>query len=208
MKDKANYSFWNCFAGIYDVFMKKDNNAYKEMYSLIRRRLCPDMHILELATGTGLISLAIADRVNHVEATDFSPKMIAEAKKKMIPDNVNFSVQDACYLPYEDRSFDCVIISNALHIMPNPELALQNISRVLKNDGVLIAPTFTHAGNDRKGRIKARIMELFGFKAYHKWTTERYYEFLENNGFCIRFKQVLKSDFPLTYVEAQKNRKN
>ena len=39
-----------------------------------------------------------------------------------------------------------VIVSNALHIIPQPEKALQEIKRVLKDDGVLIAPTFTHAG--------------------------------------------------------------
>lgn len=41
-----------------------------------------------------------------------------------------------------------VIVSNALHILPKPEKALTEIRRVLKEDGVLIAPTFTHAGND------------------------------------------------------------
>ena len=52
-----------------------------------------------------------------------------------------------CCLSYADRSFDAVIVSNALHIVPQPEKALAEIRRVLKDDGVLIAPTFTHAGN-------------------------------------------------------------
>jgi phosphatidylethanolamine/phosphatidyl-N-methylethanolamine N-methyltransferase len=204
MKDKTNHSFWNRFAGIYDLFMKKDKNAYKNMYELIRARVGSDMRVLELATGTGLISIAIADCVSSIEATDFSPKMIAEAEKKKIPGNVIFSVQDACNLPYGNDSFDCVIISNALHIMPDPELALENIHRVLKNDGILIAPTFTHAGNGRTGKAKAKLMALFGFKAFHKWTSGEYFRFLENNGFYIEYQQVIESDFPLTYVEAKK----
>ena len=204
MKTITNRSFWDRYAGLYDTFIKKDNKAYAEMYLLIRTRLNTNMHVLELATGTGLISIAIADKVSCVEATDFSPQMIAEAKKKKLPRNVNFSVQDACNLFYEDCSFDAVIISNALHIMPNPELALQNISRVLKNDGVLIAPTFTHAGNGIKGKLKAHFMELFGFKTYHKWTTEEYCLFLVNNGFYIERMKILKASFPLTYVEARK----
>lgn len=204
MKDITNRSFWGRFAGLYDVIIRKDNKAYTEMYSLIRKRLSHNMHVLELATGTGLISIAIADKVIDVEATDFSTEMIVEAKKKKIPDNVNFSVQDACNLSYSDCSFDAVIISNALHIMPNPELALQNISRVLKNNGVLIAPTFTHAGNDTRGMLKAKFMELFGFKTYQKWTPEQYCSFLVNNGFHVERKQVLKASFPLTYVEARK----
>lgn len=205
MKDKANLNFWDRFAGIYDMFIKKDNKAYDEMYSLIRTRLTSNMHVLELAAGTGLISVSIADKVSSIEATDFSDRMIAEAKKKKVPDNVSFSVQDACNLPYEDSSFDAVVISNALHIMPDPELVLKNIRYVLKDDGVLIAPTFTHAGNDGIGRLKAKLMELFGFKAYHKWTAEQYCSFLINNGFYIEKQQVLEASFPLTYVEARKS---
>ena len=48
-------------------------------------------------------------------------------------------------LPYAEVSFDVVIVSNALHIVPQPEKALAEIHRVLKDDGVLIAPTFTHS---------------------------------------------------------------
>nr|WP_319487739.1 class I SAM-dependent methyltransferase [uncultured Caproiciproducens sp.] len=204
MKDQTNQRFWNRFSGLYDIFMKKNKNIYSEMAHLIRTRLTRSMDVLELATGTGLISLAVADKVHYIEATDFSPQMIAAAKKKRVPKNVNFSVQDACKLSYEDESFDCVIISNALHIMPDPELALKNIRRVLKNDGILIAPTFTHAENNKAGIIKAALMERFGFKAYHKWTEREYCGFLIQNGFTIDRKQVLKSDFPLTYVEAHK----
>jgi phosphatidylethanolamine/phosphatidyl-N-methylethanolamine N-methyltransferase len=206
MKERTNRSFWDHISGIYDRFMKKDQNAYGEMIRLIRERVTPNMELLELATGTGLIALAIADRVRRIEATDFSPNMISEAKKKAVLPNVRFSVQDACNLPYEDKSFDCVVISNALHIMPEPELALENIRRVLKDDGVLIAPTFTHAENGRSGKVKAALMERFGFHAYHKWTQQEYCAFLEQNGFSVCREQVLKSDFPLTYAEAAKNR--
>ena len=206
MKERTNRSFWNRVSGLYDSVIKKDQKAYGEMIHLIRERVTQNMDVLELATGTGLISLAIADQVHRIEATDFSPNMIAEAKKKNTPSNVNFSVQDACNLPYEDKRFDCAIISNALHIMPDPELALENIRRVLKDDGVLIAPTFTHAENGRSGRVKAALMELFGFRAYHKWSEQEYCAFLEQNGFSVRREQVLKSDFPLTYAEAAKSR--
>ena len=43
-----------------------------------------------------------------------------------------FSVQDMFHLPYADQSFDVVIVSNALHIVPGPERALVEIRWVLK----------------------------------------------------------------------------
>lgn len=117
-----------------------------------------------------------------LEATDFSEEMIRQAKTKMHSSRLHFSVQDATRLPYALETFDAVVISNALHIMPDPEKALSEIRRVLKPDGILIAPTFT-AADRLLGRFKIRMMELSGFKVFHKWTPEEYIKFLENHGF-------------------------
>ena len=86
--------------------------------------------------------------------------MIAEAKRDNRSAKLHFSVQDMFRLPYVEESFDVVIVSNALHIVPQPEKALAEIRRVLKDDGVLIAPTFTHAGNSFPGKVKAFFMKL------------------------------------------------
>ncbi len=51
-------------------------------------------------------------------------KMIETAMKKRAPDNVHFSVEDATARSFLDQIFDAVIISNALHIMPDPGVAL------------------------------------------------------------------------------------
>ncbi|MFR5846164.1 MAG: methyltransferase domain-containing protein [Oscillospiraceae bacterium] len=50
--------------------------------------------------------------------------MIAEAKRDNRSAKLHFSVQDMFRLPYADKSFDVVIVSNALHIVPQPEKAL------------------------------------------------------------------------------------
>ena len=142
---KERKTFWDKNAGRYDRFMQKDRAAYEEMYKLIRP-VVKAKTVLELATGTGLIAKHIVNAAAHIEATDASAEMIAEAKRDNHSAKLHFSVQDMFRLPYADKSFDVVIVSNALHIMPQPEKALQEIKRVLKEDGVLIAPTFTHAG--------------------------------------------------------------
>ncbi len=196
--------FWDKNAGRYDRFMRKDRAAYDEMYELIRP-IVRHKTVLELATGTGLIAKQIVNAAAHIEATDASAGMIAEAKRDNRSAKLYFSVQDMFRLPYAEESFDVVIVSNALHIVPQPEKALAEIRRVLKDDGVLIAPTFTHAGNSFSGRAKAFFMKLVGFPLHSKWTSEEYLRFLQQNGWTVRKSAVLKASFPLTYAECVKS---
>ena len=120
---RKHKNFWDKNAGRYDRFMRKDRAAYEEMYALIRP-VVKAKTVLELATGTGLIARHIVNAAAHIEATDASAEMIAQAKRDNRSAKLHFSVQDMFRLPYADRSFDVVIVSNALHIVPQPEKAL------------------------------------------------------------------------------------
>ena len=196
-------NFWDKNAGRYDRFMRKDRAAYEEMYALIWP-VVKGKTVLELATGTGLIAKSIVNAAAHIEATDASVEMIAEAKRDNQSAKLHFSVQDMFRLPYAGKSFDVVIVSNALHIVPQPEKALAEIHRVLKDDGVLIAPTFSHAGNSFSGKVRAFFMKLAGFPLHSKWTSEEYLRFLRQNGWAVRKSVVLKASFLLTYAESEK----
>ena len=196
-------NFWDKNAGRYDRFMRKDRAAYDEMYELIRP-IVRHKTVLELATGTGMIAKHIVNAAAHIEATDASAEMIAEAKRDNRSAKLYFSVQNMFCLPYAKESFDVVIVSNALHIVPQPEKALQEIKRVLKDDGVLIVPTFTHAGNSFSGKVRAFFMKRVGFPLHSKWTSEEYLRFLQQNGWTVRKSAVLKASFPLTYAECVK----
>ena len=200
---REHKNFWDRNAGRYDRFMRKDREVYEKMYELIRP-VVKDKTVRELATGTGLIARHIIKAAAHIEATDASVEMIAEAKRDNQSAKLHFSVQDMFRLPYADKSFDVVIVSNALHIVPQPEKALAEIHRVLKDDGVLIAPTFTHAGNSFSGKVRAFFMKLAGFPLHRKWTSEEYLRFLRQNGWAVRKSVVLKASFPLTYAECEK----
>ena len=197
-------NFWDKNAGRYDRFMRKDRAAYEEMYTLIRP-VVKAKTVLELAAGTGLIAKNIVNAAAHIEATDASPEMILEAKRDNRSAKLHFSVQDMFHLPYADESFDVVIVANALHIVPEPEKALSEICRVLRDDGVLVAPTFTHADNSFFGKVKAFFMKLAGFPLHSKWTSEEYLEFLRKNGWTVQKSTVLKASFPLAYTECVKS---
>ena len=200
---REHKNFWDRNAGRYDRFMRKDRAAYEEMYGLIRP-VVKGKTVLELATGTGLIAKNIVNAAAHIEASDTSAEMIREAKRRNHSAKLYFSVQDMFCLPYADESFEVVIVSNALHIVPQPEKALAEIHRVLRDDGVLITPTFTHAENSFFGNSKAFFLKLAGFPLHSRWTSEEYLCFLQQNGWAVRKSDVLKASFPLTYVECVK----
>jgi phosphatidylethanolamine/phosphatidyl-N-methylethanolamine N-methyltransferase len=195
-------AIWNRFSAIYDRFMKKDGTAYGEIIRRITLMLKPEAHVLEIGTGTGIIALGLADCIRNIEAADFSKDMVEVARKKARQSgitNIHFSVQNACELRYVPESFDAVVICNTLHIMPEPEKALAEIKRVLKQEGFLIAPTFIHA-DSTKTAILSRLMSLTGFRAYHKWTQQSYHAFLKENGFDIVDSILIKASFHIAYV--------
>ena len=184
MKDDSNKKFWDRVSKIYTVFQEKGNkDLYETLSQTIKPKFEKDQKILELGCGTGQLTTFLLNKSNNYIATDFSEKMISEAKIRFKNKDVLFEVEDATNLSYENDSFDVVLIANALHIMPSPNKALKEIKRVLKKDGILIAPTFVYEGNTNKFRLK--VMEKVGFKTFYKWTSKEYREFVEEQGFCV-----------------------
>lgn len=201
--NNGNKAFWNKWASRYDRTMSGSRNTYDFIIREIKKTLNRDMTVLELACGTGLVSERIAGGVKMLEATDFSEDMIRKAKEKAHSCRLHFSVQDATNLPYAPETFDAVIISNALHVMPSPDKALSEIARVLKSSGILIAPTFTMA-DTFLGKMQMRIMELSGFKVFHKWSSDAYLKYLNASGFKAIKSFTVGGTAKLTYAEANK----
>jgi len=186
-----NKRFWQRFAKFYGPVMERSGaKLYRDICQRVQPCLSRDMNVLELACGTGQLSYPLSSRVRHWEATDFSPAMIAEAKKKNSSSRLHFSVQDATALSYAPKSFDAVVIANALHIMPDPDKAMAEICRVLKPDGLLFAPTFVH-GEGAGFRARVRLMKLVGFRTYHEWDAEELVEYLSARGFAVFDRAVL-----------------
>lgn len=203
-----NKKFWQRYAPIYSGFMKGADKSYEEISDKIRPYITGDMKVLELACGTGMFSFQLANSAKSWEATDFSENMIEEAEKlyakKDVIEGLSFSVKDATNLPYDDNSFDAIMIANALHIMPEPKMALSEIKRVLKEDGLLFAPTFVH-GEGVGFALRTGLIELFGFKAFLKPTNDEFAKFIEENGFMVvEYDRVGSKIAPLCCMIARK----
>lgn len=200
-----NQAFWQRFSRLYGPLMGRSAKLYDNICARIRPQLDRRMNVLELACGTGQLSFPLSSRVRLWEATDFSPNMIREAKKRPGSCRLHFSVQDATDLPYGAETFDAVVIANALHIMPHPERALAEIYRVLKPDGLLFAPTFVHSQGMGLRAQMMKLPALAGFRAYHKWDTADLADYVAGYGFRITDETLLGGFLvPLCCLSAQK----
>lgn len=205
-REDKERSFWSSYAPKYDSFMKRVGPSYERIVQLIENELDPADHVLEAACGTGLISMRIAPFVEKYYGCDISPEMIEIARNKALSSgisNVEFSVQDAYNLNFEDDKFDAVILTNALHIMMEPEKVLESVSRILKSEGLLIAPTYLH-GSSIISRIISYLMGLSGFRAYHRWSVSSFENFIESCGYTILRSIKVKDKIPLLYISAIK----
>ncbi len=182
-KQNTNVSFWNRIAFLYSKFMKKNDGIYHTACEKIAPFLNESFDVLELACGTGQFSYTLAKKSKSYIATDFSSKMVEQTEKNYTGDKARFEVQDATKLTYNENSFDVVLIANALHVMPNPELAMSEIQRVLKPNGLLIAPTFVFDKHTSKLRIW--ILEHIGFRTYNKWDSVELVDFVARHSFEI-----------------------
>jgi len=104
-------------------------------------------------------------------------------------------------LPYQDNSFDAVLISNALHIVPDPEKVLMEIDRVLRPDGLLIAPNFVEHKGTAVSRLWSGILRIAGVRFEHQWSAQEYLEFLEGQGWKVIFHREMAARIALMYAE-------
>ncbi|SEF84860.1 Ubiquinone/menaquinone biosynthesis C-methylase UbiE [Thermomonospora echinospora] len=108
--------------------------------------------VLEVCSGTGRVSRAIARRVRHVTALDRSPEAIREGKREADQDalmNVTFARGDATDLPYADRSFTLLLTRSALHRVEDPAAVLRELVRVSRpGAGLVVADVVRPEGVD------------------------------------------------------------
>ena len=197
---------WDWYAPIYKRAMRAEERSYAFLYRRIPK-LIRGKEVLELATGPGLLAKRVAPVTKRMLATDYSAGMIAEAKKGACPKNLRFEVADALSLPYADASFDAVIIVNALHLLPEPERALREIARVLRPDGILIAPNFVKQRVSLRTRCWEALLSLVGVRFTNQWTAAEYRDFLRKNGWELVFYKELRERMPLLYTECKRKSK-
>jgi ubiquinone/menaquinone biosynthesis C-methylase UbiE len=96
--------------------------------------------------GTGLdIPHLPADR--HYTGIDITPAMLKKAQRYTDKIDIDLQEGDVMDLPFDDESFDAIVMHLILAVVPNPSRALQEAQRVVKNQGyIFILDKFLRRG--------------------------------------------------------------
>ncbi len=147
--DKEAYveSLFSAIAPKYDfmnsVLSLTRHKAWRR-YAVSLSGLKPGERALDVCCGTGDFSFDLANAVGaegSVVGVDFAAPMIELAKAKagrLKRDNIEFLVGNACDLPFEDNSFDCVTVGFGIRNVADIDKALGEMVRVTKPGGKVI----------------------------------------------------------------------
>ncbi len=102
--------------------------------------------VLEIGCGNGVLWAKNMDNLHEsieVTLTEICEDMINEAKSNLRDNSkrFNFIITDLNSLPFDDNSFDVVIANHILFFMKDIDLALAEIKRVIKPNGVVYCST-------------------------------------------------------------------
>jgi ubiquinone/menaquinone biosynthesis C-methylase UbiE len=114
-------AFSGSIPAIYDRYLA--DLLFNEYAADIARRTAAlrPQRILETAAGTGLATAAIVELLPDasIVATDLNQAMIDVAAKRVTSPNVQFQAADAQSLPFEDESFDAVVMQYGMMFLPD-----------------------------------------------------------------------------------------
>lgn len=148
-------------------------------------QLAPRARYADLGIGDGLLTLMLSEVAESVTAIDISSEMLQQlaqrARDKGI-DNIETVEADIQDLPLPDRSYDVVVLSQALHYARQPDRALAEAARILVPGGRLLVLDLLAHGED--------------------WVREKYHH--EHLGFTEQALEALIDEAGFTKVHVQR----
>jgi len=192
MSDDLNEIYWGRCAGRYDT--DTDYVVGRELRLALAGRLSSVRdagRVIECGCGTGFYTKHIAPNSSAILAVDISAEMLDQAKSnlKMFP-HVSYLKADCKKLPLPDAGFDTALMANVLHTVSTPGIVLDEIYRVLKNDGLLVIITYSDYALSfaEKAGVAVKFLSRFGVPPPYglkNFTPRELKAFIGNSGYRV-----------------------
>ncbi len=138
---KRNKIFFDRWAKSYDRFIFGWWLRYIQRKVFHSWEIKEDSLVLDVGCGTGYMLLLLSKKITtgRIVGVDLSSAMIAQAIQKInnYP-NIELRQAEVEKIPYANNSFNYIFSTEAFHHFPEPEKALQEMKRVLKEEGKII----------------------------------------------------------------------
>ena len=161
-------------------------------------------YILDIGCGKGFFLEIYKDNKSKLYGADISPEMIKYAQARL-GNYAEFKVADSEKLPWNDNSFDIISCILSFHHYPDPMKSLDEMKRVLKNNGhltiaeVWVAAPFRYLSNLI---AKSKFNRTGDVKVY---SINEWQNMLQNAGFVNISIEKTKSIFLIITAEINKN---
>ncbi len=115
----------------YKTYLRYEKRVFRKIGS----QHFSNKKVLDIGCGWGVNSSLIAQVAKRVTAIDVKER---PSWKQLTSTKLRFGVADALSLSFKDSSFDVAYARNLLHHSDNPQVALEEMKRVVKPNGKII----------------------------------------------------------------------
>ncbi len=145
--------------------------------------------ILEVGTGKGYFTLELAKEGYSFTSVDISDEEQKLARLNIkyfgLDKKVDFRIENAEHLSFEDRSFDIIFSINTIHHLANPLKVIDELTRIVTSEGKIILSDFSpeglkvidkiHASEGRKHEAgKINLKDIEGYLSHKNFRLEKH----------------------------------
>ena len=180
---KLEYEGWQRVAGLYNDHWAHLTRQFIEPL-LNAAGVSQGKKVLDVASGTGMVSEKILERKATAIGIDFAPEMVKLARHAY--PQIEFLEGDAQQLPFDDASFDCVVMNFGMLHLPQPRLAMKEAYRVLRKKGRYAFTVWASAINSPTAKVMNDAKEKFADMNVPMPVAPPY-DYFEDKANCVSF---------------------